>query len=81
MMAKRYGQEAMNEYQHKLTLVEQAQDVYRQRANQGQFDIIYKFGEGLLDENAIEISDDSLRFSEFKQAIALPTKNPFADMV
>ena len=81
MMSKRYGEQVMNEYQQKLALVEQAQDVYRQRANQGEFDIIYKFGEGLLDENAIDISDDSLRFAEFKHAVALPTENPFSDMV
>lgn len=81
MMAKRYGEQAMHDYQQKLTLVEQAQDVYRQRANQGEFDIIYKFGEGLLDENGIDINDDSLSFNEFKHKIALPTNNPFEDMV
>lgn len=81
MMAKRYGEQAMHDYQQKLTLVEQAQDIYRQRANQGEFDIIYKFGEGLLDENGIDINDDSLSFNEFKHKIALPTHNPFEDMV
>ena len=81
MMTKRYGQEAMNEYQQKLELVEQAQEQYRQRANQGQFDIIYKFGEGLLDEDTLEINHDSLRFAEFKNGIVLPTENPFKDMV
>jgi len=81
MMSKRYGEQAMNEYQQKLALVEEAQDGYRQRANQGEFDIIYKFGEGLLDESSIEINDESLSFSEFKHKITLPTENPFADMV
>ncbi len=81
MMTKRYGEKAMNEYQHRLSQVEQAQDLYRQRANQGEFDIIYKFGEGLLNEDAIEISDSSLTFAEFKHAITLPKQNPFADMV
>ncbi len=81
MMAKRHGEQAMAEYHEKLAGVEQAQQVYRDKANQGQFDIIYKFGEGLLDEEAISISDDSLTFAEFKHAIALPTENPFDDMV
>jgi acetoacetyl-[acyl-carrier protein] synthase len=81
MITKRYSEEAITEYQQKLTLVEQAQAVYRQRANQGEFDIIYKFGEGLLDENAIDISEESLTFAEFKHAINLPTQNPFSDMV
>ncbi|MBL4823418.1 MAG: beta-ketoacyl synthase [Colwellia sp.] len=81
MISKRYGDDTMNEYKEKLMQVEQAQDQYRQRANQGEFDIIYKFGEGLLDEDAIEINDGSLTFAEFKHAIDLPTENPFSDMV
>jgi acetoacetyl-[acyl-carrier protein] synthase len=81
MMNKRYGKEAMEEYNQKLTAVEQAQNDYRQSANQGEFNLIYKFGEGLLDENAIEINEDSLSFTEFKHKIALPAENPFADMM
>lgn len=81
MMSKRYGEQAMNEYQQKLTLVEEAQSTYRQRANQGEFDVIYKFGQGLLNEDNIEINDDSLTFAEFKHGINLPTENPFSDMV
>jgi acetoacetyl-[acyl-carrier protein] synthase len=81
MINKRYSDETMAEYYQKLTLVEQAQMGYRQRANQGEFDVIYKFGEGLLDEDAIEINKDSLTFAEFKHGINLPTENPFSDMV
>ncbi|MDO6486574.1 beta-ketoacyl synthase [Colwellia sp. 6_MG-2023] len=81
MMKKRYGEKAMDEYEQKLVPVEQAQNEYRQRANQGEFDVIYKFGEGLVDENEIEISDSSLNFKEFKNEISLPAENPFADMM
>ncbi|AAZ25745.1 beta-ketoacyl synthase [Colwellia psychrerythraea] len=81
MMEKRYGAEAMATYQQKLIEVEQAQQVYRDNANDGQFDLIYKFGEGLIDEANIELTNDSLRFTEFKNSIALPSKNPFDDMV
>jgi len=81
MITKRYSEQEMTEYQQKLTLIEQAQARYRQRANQGEFDIIYKFGEGILDEEAIKINNDSLTFDEFKHSINLPTENPFSDMV
>lgn len=81
MMEKRYGSEAMAEYQQKLTAVEQAQQVYRDNANKGQFDLIYKFGEGLLNEADIELTEDSLSFAEFKNSIPLPSKNPFDDMI
>lgn len=81
MMTKRYGEQAMNQYYDKLATVELAQQAYREKANAGQFDIIYKFGEGLLDEEAIEINDNELTFNEFKHAIELPSENPFTDMV
>jgi acetoacetyl-[acyl-carrier protein] synthase len=81
MITKRYSEKEMSEYQQKLNLVEKAQADYRQRANKGEFDLIYKFGEGLLDEDTIEIKNDSLTFAEFKHAINLPTENPFSDMV
>jgi len=81
MMAKRYGSEAMKTYQQKLATVEQAQQVYRDNANKGQFDLIYKFGEGLLNEADIELTSNSLKFAEFKHSIPLPSKNPFDDMV
>jgi len=81
MMEKRYGSNAMQAYQEKLTSVEQAQQVYRDNANKGQFDLIYKFGEGLLNEENIELTPDSLTFAEFKNSIALPNQNPFDDMV
>jgi acetoacetyl-[acyl-carrier protein] synthase len=81
MMEKRYGAEAMGTYQQKLVEVEQAQQVYRDNANDGQFDLIYKFGEGLINEADIELTNDSLTFAEFKNSIALPNQNPFDDMV
>ena len=81
MMEKRYGSEAMQSYHEKLTVVEQAQQVYRDNANKGQFDVIYKFGEGMLNEDTIELTNDTLSFAEFKNSIALPSKNPFDDMI
>ncbi|KGJ92291.1 beta-ketoacyl synthase [Colwellia psychrerythraea] len=81
MMEKRYGVEAMQAYQQKLTSVEKAQQVYRDNANKGQFDLIYKFGEGLINEAEIELTTNSLTFAEFKNSITLPSKNPFDDMV
>ncbi len=81
MMEKRYGSQAMQNYHQKLFDVEKAQQVYRDNANKGQFDLIYKFGEGLLNEADMELTSDHLSFAEFKNSIALPDKNPFKDMV
>jgi acetoacetyl-[acyl-carrier protein] synthase len=81
MMEKRYGSAALKGYYQKLNNVEQAQQVYRDNANRGQFDLIYKFGEGMVDEAEIKLTPETLSFAEFKHSINLPSKNPFDDMV
>ena len=80
MLSKRYNESDMAAYNDKLVTVMAAQEGYRERANNGQFDIIYKFGDGLVDENEISISQDAIQLPGFSHAIDLPTNNPFEDM-
>lgn len=81
MMEKRHGEKAMAAYQDKLVTVMHAQDVYRIKADHAQFDIIYKFGVGVLDDEDIKLSDTQISMSGLANSIDLPNKNPFADMV
>ncbi|NQY64406.1 MAG: beta-ketoacyl synthase [Alteromonadaceae bacterium] len=81
MLEKRHGDKVMASYREKLVGVEAAQKVYQDNANNGQFDIIYKFGQGLVDESGIKISQKEIHIPEFKNVISLPTENPFDDMV
>jgi len=81
MLSKRYDEKTMARYFDKKIEVETAQQAYRDRANNGQFDIIYKFGEGLIDENTISIDQQHINIAEFKHPIDLPNNNPFSDMV
>jgi len=81
MLVKRYGDDAMVKYQNKLVQVEAMQQSYQAKADLGQFDIIYKFGDGLIDDSLIDISQDAIDMPTFKHVIELPKINPFADMV
>jgi acetoacetyl-[acyl-carrier protein] synthase len=80
MLQKRYGHETMSAYQERLETVNCAQEVNRLKANSGDFNLIYKFGENLIDESEIKLSKNSLSIAEFTQKIELPNKNPFSDM-
>ncbi len=80
MVAKRHGEQVMQVYQEKLKLVEQSQQRYRENANLGMFDIIYKFGDGLIDESQLELTDSSINMPGFEHLIELPKTNPFDDM-
>jgi acetoacetyl-[acyl-carrier protein] synthase len=81
MVAKRHGVEAMASYQEKLKAVESAQQAYKMKINNGQYDLIYKFGEGLIDENEIKITETEMTLPGFANPIELSQENPFKDMV
>jgi acetoacetyl-[acyl-carrier protein] synthase len=80
MLNKRYGLATMQTYQEKLALVEASQRVYQEKADNGQFELIYKFGDGLVDDSQMSITSDSISFAEFDHVIDLPKTNPFSDM-
>jgi len=80
MLAKRHGKQAMDEYREKLINVELAQKNYQESADLGQFNIIYKFGEGLIDDSQLELTADSINMPGFERLIDLPKTNPFDDM-
>lgn len=81
MMEKRHGEQAMAGYQDKLVSVEQSQEVYREKANNAQFEIIYKFGDGVLADEDVEITTENITLTGFAKNIDLPQNNPFEDMV
>ncbi len=81
MMEKRHGREAMAEYREKTALVEQARSKYQALADNGEFQIIYRFGDGTLTDDDISITDEDISVTGFANKIVLPAKNPFADMV
>jgi len=80
MLEKRHGS-AMAGYQDKLNNVKQAQQVYKDKADNAQFELIYRFGDGVLTDEDINITAESISMTGFAKQIEFPTKNPFADMV
>lgn len=81
MMEKRHGAAAMSRYQETTVAVEAAQKAYQEKADNGQYELIYKFGDGLIDETAIELSQTAISLPGFSHKISLPQNNPFDDMV
>ena len=81
MMQSRHGEAEMSAYQEKLATVELAQQAYKEQADNGDFNLIYKFGDGMIPDSALDIKKDAISIEGFAQEIALPSNNPFADMV
>lgn len=81
MLTKRHGEAAIAAYQVKRAQTKQAQEAYKEKITLGQYELIYKFGEGMIDESQIDIAQNEMTIPGFEKAIALDIANPFNDMV
>ena len=81
MLRRRYGSEAFDAYQKRREQVRAKAAAYDEAALKGQFDTIYHFGEGLINESQIDINKQALSLPGFAQKIDLDFNNRFSDMV
>ncbi len=81
MLKRRYGDKAFAAYEDRAVQVTADAEAYNQAALKGQFETIYQFGEGLIDEAQITITQENLSLPGFAQAIDLTFSNPYGDMM
>ncbi|CAD5105880.1 beta-ketoacyl synthase [Zestomonas carbonaria] len=81
MLRKRYGDEAFAAYTAKREATRAAARRYDEQALKGQFDIIYNFGNDMIDEQAIELSADSIKVPGFPQPLVYRKDKRFSDML
>jgi acetoacetyl-[acyl-carrier protein] synthase len=77
MLQQSFGEKTMTEYKkknEKVRVVSQAAD---HDACLGKENIIYKFGLSVMDQSSVSLTQNSVKLSEFEQAITLPTNNPY----
>ncbi len=60
--------------------IKSAQVKYQQQADLGHYELIYRFGDGMIDENDIIITDKAMQIPGFEKTIALSQSNPYQDM-
>ncbi len=80
MLSKRYGAEAMAQYHAKREQVRAAANNYDAATLEGDLRVIYRFGESIIEDHEITISNDLLSMTSFPNAVNLRAANPFADM-
>ncbi|MAZ86346.1 MAG: beta-ketoacyl synthase [Cellvibrionaceae bacterium] len=81
MLAKRHSSAEIKAYEEKLTTVEAAANSYDQQATRGNFNIVYNFGEGLIDDQAMALSGDGIEIPGVDKKITFQTENRYADMI
>lgn len=79
MLQKKYGLEALKAYQNKNETIRSTSEATDLDACYGKERITYKFGECVIDDNAILIDSTKITFPEFKQGIDLPLHSPYRE--
>ncbi|MBQ4832300.1 beta-ketoacyl synthase [Pseudoalteromonas sp. MMG010] len=80
MLAKRHGDKVMADYAEKNKAVSVAQNDYKSQADLGQYELVYRFGDGLIDDNDIVIGEDGIELPGFDKAISFSTNHSYQDM-
>lgn len=80
MLIKRYGDKAMSNYADKLESVKAAQSTYKLQANLGQYALIYRFGDGVIDDNNIVLGEHGMSLAGFEKEITFSKTNAYQDM-
>lgn len=81
MLRKRHGEAAFNDYLARREATRAAAAAYDAQALRGQFDVLYRFGENMIDERDLQIDDRSVRIPGFALPVQYPAENPYRDMV
>lgn len=80
MLKRRWGASALTQAQHRRDKTLENASAYDQIADSGSVAPIYRFGEGVLEGNDLDISHSAITIPGFPHPIELNLDNPFEDM-
>ncbi|ALU41657.1 beta-ketoacyl synthase [Pseudoalteromonas rubra] len=80
MLSKRYSDAALSEHGAKLAETKQQQVSYQKAADLGQYELIYRFGDGMIDESELQLSKEALEIPGFDKAVKLNVNNQYGDL-
>lgn len=81
MLEKRWGSDVLDQYFSKLDATVTRANEYDQSALAGDLQVIYQFGEGVIEEDKIEMTTTSIRVPGFENPISLEMSNLYKDML
>jgi len=81
LLHQRHGAAAMTTWQKARESTRETALAYDARASRGDFQLLYRFGEGVVDGHELNISAHSLSIPGFERAVSLDVDNPYADWV
>lgn len=80
MLERRYA-EHWSAYRTRRERTRELAAAYEQRVDRGLFAPIYRFGEGAIQDEDVQITSTAIRVPGFGCPISLDVENPYADMI
>ncbi len=81
MLRRRYGDRTFGVYAERRETVRAAANDYDKAALRGDLNVIYRFGEGLIDEERVTLDRESVNLPGFAQGVDLNIPNRYEDML
>lgn len=81
MLSQRHGQKLMAAYEEKNKAVSQVAQAYHQRALQGDLGVRYLFGQNMINDKEIKLSENEVCVPGFGATIDLTNENIYKDML
>ncbi len=80
LLAKRHGQRALDDWRRRREQTLDAAERYEQLASAGRFEVIYRFGEGVLEGPELDVGRDAIRIPGYARPVSLKADNPFGTL-
>ena len=81
MLRKRYGEEAWGNYVERREQTRRNAETYERNALLGQLDIIYNFGNDMIDDSHIELGTEQISIPGFSQPLVFKKDDRYKDML
>lgn len=80
LLAQRHGQAAVEAWRQRREAVREASQAYLAAADRGEFEVRYRFGEGVLEGPELEVSDTHIVIPGYARPVSLTVDNPFGKL-
>ncbi|WP_189470469.1 beta-ketoacyl synthase [Litchfieldella qijiaojingensis] len=80
LLVKRHGQAAIDAWKGRREAILDAAGAYERRADEGHFQALYRFGEGVLEGPELEVSAERIQIPGYAQPVSLSVDNPFGSV-
>ena len=77
LLIQRHGRNAVDAWRERAAGVQARSEAYLARADAADFEVIYRFGEGVLEGPELTVEADGIRIPGYARPVSLAVDNPF----